>query len=193
MMTSTEFYEFWHALFPDSAPINYALKYQFPERCLRLSHLSSGRHCPGNESEWEEVLRRYNHVMNDLIGSGEDYLLVIGSYDPIYGFPEGYDEFFARQEFSELKSVPLHEIEPADYLHGDVYLRLACRRCRWHEGDLDHLLRRVVVNQQYHVLVFSLSQKTLVCPCDGGIDIFLENETVRDLYRKEYRHWLQQA
>jgi len=186
-MNNDEFKKAWLLKYPDSHPISHSLKYKFKDRWFRIHYLPDSKRIPSNEEDFQLLLIRYNLLISDLIGEKEEYYLLISSFCGDDGFPLGYDDILDVNKFVGLEGLPLHEIEPDNYEEGEeYYLRIAVEKNYWKNNSLDKLLTAVAKDQISNLIIIGKDFECLLCPYEGGMDIILENEKIRNKYKHKY-------
>jgi len=165
------------------------LRQIFPDRWLRIHSLPESKRYPEKNEGIKELLTRQNTLIDELIGENNQYLLLLGSFESISGFPKGYDKILNISEFNELDSLPLHKLFSEEYSDGEMYLRLAVKTLTWRKNSIDQLLLAIAKDEVTNVMIIGDEQKCLICPYDGGVDIFLEKEILRDIYKMKYKCW----
>ena len=188
-MDIKKFLELWNVSFPNSYPINYKLKNLFPDRWFRIHSLPNAKRFAKTAEEVKEVKNRQNKLIDGLIGNNKQYFFLISSYEAVPKFPTGYDELIKISDFVQLESLPLHEIFPEEY-DEPIYLCLAVKQKIWVKNSLDKVLISVSRDEVENVLLIDFDNSCVICPYDGGMDLILKNETMRDLYSRKYSHWI---
>ncbi len=190
-MNNDEFKNMWSLTYPNSYPISYTLKHIFHERWFRVHYLPDSQRYPTNDEDTSLLLIRYNLLIADLIEVDEEYYLLVASYHEQAGMPEGYESLLDIGKFVELEGLPMHKIESDNYEPGkEYYLRMAIRKSVWQDKSLDKLLMAVANWQISNVIILAKDFNRLLCPYDGGMDIVLENEELKNTYQHKYRTWL---
>lgn len=77
-MTAEEFDTFWTSTYPNTVLISYYFKHDYADRWFRIHSLPELKRYAEDEKEWQLLLDRQNTIITDLLGSGEEFLLVTG-------------------------------------------------------------------------------------------------------------------
>lgn len=82
-MTVDDFADFWRNNFKESPPISYILRGEYREFWFRVHYLPDSKRYPESDSEMEEILLRENTIVDDLIGQGKSYILLLEIFFPL--------------------------------------------------------------------------------------------------------------
>jgi hypothetical protein len=69
-MNSIDFKQYWQQTFTQSPPVGYILRSRYSERWMRLHTLPHSKRHPENEMEYQEVLRRHNALLDEILQEG---------------------------------------------------------------------------------------------------------------------------
>ncbi len=190
-MTAEEFTEFWSSAYPDTLPINYLFRHDYPDRWVRFHSLPESKRYPEDEEDWTMLLNRQNTITQALLGTRAQLLLVTGGYE-IKGsinmdipWTETALQHFS---FTALPALPLREVNSVEYGKEDCYLPIFVE-VDWQWGVLNNALRDVAQDDIRFFLV-SREQQCLIAPYDGGMDIIAANTEARDTLKIQFQGWL---
>lgn len=188
-MTKEEFQYLWTIIYPDSAPIPYLFKHDYPNRWFRIHSLPESKRYAENDEEWRILLGRQNEIITDLFGMGADIMIVTEQYYLTNEkMADRTDEVFEDYSFISLDNIDLHRLNPNDYDEGEIY-RPAFAETIWTPNKQDKLLRKIA-NEGTMAFFLSFDKNVIVAPYDGGIDFVLKDNLTRDYYKNKYKEWL---
>lgn len=191
-MTAEEFTEFWSSTYPNTLPINYLFRHDYPNRWVRFHSLPESKRYPEDEEDWTILLHRQNTIIQALVGARAQLILVTGSYNEVKGsinMDIPWAETALRHlSFTTLPALPLREVNSVEYGEEDFYLPIFAE-VDWQWDILNNVLRDVAQDEIRFFLV-SREQQCLIAPYDGGMDIITANTEVRDALRIQFQSWL---
>ena len=190
-MTSDEFKKFWTNRYPDSVPISYTFRHNYPDRWFRIHSLPGSKRYPDNDNDWAIILHRQNTLITDLFGDDPEILLVSGEYhfeDHNESAPFNVVDPFKEFSFTNLDAIDLHKRWPEEYDKGSFF-RPMFSKLVWSPGKFNRLLRDVALDS-VRVFLVSVNHNTIIVPYDGGIDVILKDRETRDQYKSNYIDWL---
>ena len=139
------------------------------------------------KKEYEIILSRQNLLISDIIGEGEDLILVIVLYpdDPTnayYEMIEGYEDF---------RLVDIIDLQTTGSdRHSETYqVTVMARKTVWQPNQSNRLLK-MIADDKIRILMVAANQARIISPYDGGVDIMMESSDQRDLFRARYSQWL---
>jgi hypothetical protein len=190
-MTIKEFNNFWSTAYPGTNPIPQNFGHDVDNRWFRVHSLPLSKRYADNEQEWNILLGRQNELITDLLGANSSFLLVIGEYSF-----DGYEQLHPLHkvisikniDFTILESIDLHKLNPNEFEKGQFYNPRFSSQV-WAIKKFDSLLRDIA-NDDLRAMFISIENKSIIIPYDGGIDIFLKDETTKNIYKKKYKNWL---
>jgi hypothetical protein len=186
-MTLEGFKDYWLQNYPKSLPIGHLLRRAYEDRWFRIHCLPKSKRYPDNEGEYQEILRRHNILLADILGENGEFVLITTGYSdtpkPTLPYPE-YRSVIGHPE--ELMTIPIHE----DYEESSDYWHFYMSQREWKNHSLDDLLKLVADDLIGNVLLVGAKQRCLYHPYDGGSDIILESEFARSLKKEQYSAWL---
>ena len=186
-MTPSDFKSFWNGKFPDFLPMGYHIKHEFPDRWFRIHSLPGSKRLADTKEEYKIILSRQNLLISDIIGEGEDLILVIVLYpdDPTnayYEMIEGYEDF---------RLVDIIDLQTTGSdRHSETYqVTVMARKTVWQPNQSNRLLK-MIADDKIRILMVAANQARIISPYDGGVDIMMESSDQRDLFRARYSQWL---
>jgi len=121
--------DFWESSFHGGAPIAHELKNIFTNRWVRFHSLPESKRYPTRESEYNEILSRYNQVISDLCNDNHPVYIVMPAYSDKIEHPELGEEVKDLLENPVYwQSVPMHDPDEDIEFHpydggADIVLR----------------------------------------------------------------------
>jgi hypothetical protein len=187
-MTAKEFAACWQQRYAKSPPVGYLLRAAYKERWFRIHCLPESKRYPENEGEYQEILRRHNAILADILGRNGEYVLITTGYSETPEPTPPYRKYRSVIGHHErLMSVPCSEDDPQA---SPRYWHFYMSRREWKTHSLDDLLRLIADDLLADVLLAGVNQNCLYHPYDGGADIILESKSARDWKKKQYAAWL---
>jgi hypothetical protein len=189
-MTKEEFDIFWISGFPGSLPIPHHINYD-NENWFRIHSLPGSKRYAETEEEWSILLSRHNEIITDILGDDASILFITGEYSFEGGIelhPMQSANSIASLSFISLPAIDLHEIMPEYYDKGQYFHPVFCEEV-WRPGKFDHLLRDIAEDNLRGFFI-SITNKFIIAPYDGGMDIILDNPDTRDRFKDKYSSWL---
>lgn len=193
-MTGSEFNDHWRAHYGNCPPIGHVLRQRFTDHWMRIHSLPDAQRYPADADDWATLLARQNQLCGDLLGAGEEFLLVGGDYFDIESGNYGVEGALAEQAalagitLALGWRVNLHRVAPEHY-DPDLRFDVAFSPQVWREGRWDEVLR-AIAEDELRVLFLSTSRGCLIAPYDGGVDVILADTNSRDACRQRYQGWL---
>ncbi|HEY9882153.1 MAG TPA: hypothetical protein V6C98_00955 [Thermosynechococcaceae cyanobacterium] len=187
-MTTEEFKQYWQKHYPECPPIAHYLKFDCNHRWLRIHTLPQSKRYAETQEEYQEILKRHNALLTELLGKNDRYLLITVGYSKTV-IPVRPEKELGRLVATNrhLLSLAIHKLEG----EGDPnYRHLYINERVWIEHSMDDLLKMVADDEIANVMFIGVEQKCLYHPYDGGADIVLESEAARDILKKRYSAWL---
>lgn len=190
-MTAKEFETFWASTYPDTILISRYFKHDYADRWFRIHSLPESKRYAEDEEEWQRLLERQNTIITDLLGSGEEFLLVTGDAEM-----EGYIELHPISEVNSIKDisftllnpVDLHKLSPEEYEDGHIYKPMFSEQT-WQPNKFNDLLKDIA-NDELRAFFVSTRNVCIVAPYDGGIDFIVKDQQTKEALKKKYSEWL---
>jgi hypothetical protein len=187
-MTPAEFNDYWQQHYPNSPPIGHLLRQAYEDRWFRIHTLPESKRYPETEEDYQEILRRHNMLLSDLLGENGEFVLITTGYsgtpNPAPPYPEHLSTIGLQEHLMTSPTPKDYEEDDQDYWHFYMSERV------WKPNSLDDLLRLVADWAIANVLMVSIKQECIYHPYDGGADIILESGSARDLKKEQYSAWL---
>jgi hypothetical protein len=193
-MDVSTFNNYWQRYYPDCPPVSYMFKWRLADRWFRFHSLPESKRYADTTAEEEVLLARQNTVLLDVIGEGEDCVLVVGDYSESPGELINGTKcpILAKYITRALPSLSKQEFDPEPLDEGEkpVYLRLAYGVHTLQRGSLDEVLLYVADGRVINFLVVSVKRNRIIAPYDGGVDVVLREAAERDEFKSKYAKWL---
>lgn len=189
-MTAEEFEKFWTSTYPHTILIPHYFKHDYVDRWFRIHSLPESKRYAEDEEEWQLLLDRQNTIITDLLGNGEEFLLVTGDAEM-----EGYTELHPISEvksiqdfsFTFLTPIDLHKLNPEEYEKGHIYKPMFSEQI-WQPNKFNDLLKDIA-NDELRAFFVSTHNNCIVAPYDGGIDFIVRDRQTKEALRKKYKEW----
>ncbi len=193
-MTGPEFYDHWHAHYGDCPPLGHVLRQRFPDRWMRIHSLPESQRYPASKGDWRILLERQNQLCSDLLGVGQEMMLVGGDFidmaDDGHVFPGTFagHPMLVGLDWTLAWRVSLHRVAPEHYEPG-IRLDVAFSAQVWQSGRWDKVLR-AIGKDEMRLLLVAVTGQIVVAPYDGGVDVILPDTASRDACRQRYQSLL---
>jgi hypothetical protein len=166
-----QFFAHWHAHYSETPPVGYLFKQRLAKRWVRFHSLPNSKQYADTEAERDEILRRQNTIINDLIGTHIDIRVVIV-------WINDDNPLFKMRSPDCIGKVSLGEGEPEFELFTYV--------TTWDPPD--NVLLTMIADEQ--VEAFLIGPDCLIAPYDGGIDLILKDPHTSFAVKRKYDAWL---
>ena len=184
---SNSFVKRWKKKFPESYPIGYELKWIYNKRWFRIHSLPESKRYAENEVEYQIIYKRQNQIIQDILGDNPKVILSFGLYtDDITN--SNYKEITEFGEFEKVDTLELHKINPEEY-EDEYYYDVYIKEATWETNKRNDILKSIA-DDEIRMMIISFDKNRIINPYDGGMDIILESEIKRDIYKSKYKDWL---
>jgi len=183
-MKSEKFDSWWTSKFPEAIPFGHELKDVYPNRWFRIHSLPGSKRYADTEEEYQIMLERQNALIKDIIGEGEEVVFVVTLYDDDIA-SGNYAEISEFDEFQQVGLILLQEEEYYEATSASIY----AEETIWESNKRNQILK-AIADDKIRIMVVSSRKNRIVYPYDGGVDLILESEKVRDNYKMKYKKWL---
>jgi len=186
-MTPSEFIKYWNKEYPETSPIGYELRHVYQDRWLRIHSLPESKRYAENENEYKIILERQNQLIEDIIGNKTEIAISFGFYTNDIT-SENYKELNDFGEFYKVLTIDLHKENPEEYepeMFFDIYVKID----HWQTNKKNEILRAIADDRIMAIFVCP-SNRRIIAPYDGGVDIILESTEKRDEMKLKYKDWL---
>jgi len=187
LMIQQEFKSMWESKFPEAYPIGHELKWVYEDRWFRIHSLPNSKRYAETEEEYEIIYKRQNEIISDLVGENEEVILLFGQYANNL-IDSDYDEIFEFSLFQKVDTLELHKLRPKQY-EVEFCLDIYARKTTWESNQRNDMLK-AIADDEIRVLIIVPHKNRIIYPYDGGVDLILESEKVRDVYKDKYKMWL---
>lgn len=185
-MTPEAFSRYWESRYPGTPPVGYVLREKYIDLWLRIHTLPESKRYAANDDQREEILRRHNTVLADMLGERHPFILVLTSYSetsqvvrPSTWLKDYYPD---SQPFATVQMDS--SADSASYWHFFMATRV------WEPHVFDNLLMLIADNIVANVLFVNEDRASVYAPYDGGADIIASSPSERDNMRQTYASWL---
>lgn len=169
----------WEAQWPGQEPLSYLIK---TKRSVRFHSLPASKRYADSEREYQEILRRQQAILRDLMRGAELTSLVIVAAD-----------WSARALESGSSRRTLAGAWPWR-IGSDRFDLEAPPIYFWAQLGIDssglETLLRAGADDQGRYLFTDPAMTWLFCPYDGGVDVFLPTTNAVDEMKRKYADWL---
>ncbi|WP_027394219.1 DUF3885 domain-containing protein [Aquimarina latercula] len=186
-MTESEFIDYWNKEYPESLPINYELKMVYPDRWFRIHSLPESKRYAENEDEYKIILDRQNQLINDLIGEESEVAISFGLYR-LDSTNDNYKELTDFGEFQKVLRIDLQKERPEEY-EDEMYFDIYVKTESWKNGNRNEILKGIA-DDEIRAMFISRSNKCVIAPYDGGVDVIVDSTEKRDKLKVKYKDWL---
>jgi hypothetical protein len=187
-MNANDFIKNWKERYSDCPPVGYVLRERFPEIWFRVHGLPAGKRYPESTDEVDEVLRRHNALLDDLLGEKGAYILIATDYSPE---PEPLEIEFKLpgidREMDYTFSISRNELEQEDEPY---YWHFFMAERSWERGSVNELINKIADDEIRNVLFVETDQNLAYHPYDGGADVFIWDLSRREHIKSKYSDWL---
>lgn len=186
-MIESEFINYWNKEYPESFPINHELKWNYPDRWFRIHSLPESKRYADSEDEYKIILDRQNKLINDLIGQESEVAISFGLYSNDIT-NDNYKELTDFGEFLKVLTIDLHKERPEEY-EDEMYFDIYVKTEKWKSGKRDKILK-AIADDEIRAMFVSPSNKCVIAPYDGGVDVIVNSNEKRDNLKSKYKDWL---
>jgi len=186
-MEQQEFKSLWKSKFPEAYPIGHELKWVYEDRWFRIHSLPESKRYAKTEEEYQIIFKRQNKIIGDLIGENEEVILLFGLYrdDVINSNYAEIDEFI---RFQKVDTLELHKIRPEEN-EEELYVDIFIKQTLWKSHQRNDILK-AIADDKIRMMIIDTNKNRIINPYDGGVDLIVESEEVRDKYKEKYKMWL---
>lgn len=193
-LEAEEIQNLWKENFGDCPPVSYLFKSQLKDRWFRIHSLPESKRYAENESETNELLKRQNALLIDVIGNDSDCFLISGNYSDS-PLEQNLKQCSALGNFNFQKFVRLlkADFDSRDFVEPDeepIYLSIFFAPYKIKSNDLDEVLLCVADWKIVNFFVVNFENQRIFAPYDGGVDVILKNSQERDEFKLKYKSWL---
>jgi hypothetical protein len=184
-MTPEEFRRYWQTTYPACPPVGYKLRQAYGMRWFRIHSLPGSKRYAQNDGDYQEILRRQNTVLSDVLGRDQPFVLVTTGFEetPSHSLqqPTAVELCPASQPFLSVRLEDDAAAWPWHFFMNELV---------WKPGMADTLLLRVADEVVANVLFVSVAHHRVFAAYDGGAEIILPTTRDRDDMRHRYGDWL---
>lgn len=179
----------WDDLFPRCEPIAFRLRKELPDRWVRFHSLPESKRYAEDEAEYAVLLNRHNQVLEELIGSERDVVLLTNSFSESAS-PERRERAIEDLDPEAMlwRSVPMHQLD--DNFGDPTYWHVYASVREWSPGLFDPIVRLAADALHPNVMIVNPECRWLLSPYDGGMDVIAESSVIRDRLKSRFAEWL---
>lgn len=186
-MTERDFINYWNREYPESLPINYELKWIYPDRWFRIHSLPESKRYAESDDEYKIILDRQNQLIDDLLGEETEVAISFGLYtNEITN--ENIKELTDFGEFQKVMTIDLQKERPVEY-EDEMYFDIFVKIEHWKRESRNEILK-AIADDEIRAMFVSPSKKCVIAPYDGGVDVIIDSTEKRDRLKAKYRDWL---
>lgn len=176
----------WSESFDGIAPLAYELKHRLNERWVRFHSLPESKRYPENESEYAEVLNRYNKVLREHFGVNTQLHVVIPEYS------ENKIPFKPEKKLRKLfrNAEYWRTVDRYEEFGEEFYWHFHVAIVNYSGYELNALFRLVANDEVANCFVVSENSRSLFHPYDGGSDSILFSSDERNKLKEKFSSWL---
>ncbi len=170
----------WGRSFSSTPPLSFLLRQLYPKRWLRIHSLPEGKRYPESKKEEQELLKRHRQVLQYIFSSNDECIIILSGINVKKDYqicPDLADLDFEKiDRWMSVWSNTLdytEEIQEMEFYFAQSDYRTIPKIV------LENIILSVADDRIANVLFWNLSNNRLYCPYDGGVDLFLENESMK--------------
>lgn len=186
-MRGNEFMNYWNKKHPESLPVCHELKSVYHDKWFRVHSLPKSKRYPETVLEWETLLNRQNQLIEDLIGTGTEVIILFPYFSEkvISNIPKTISNFGVLHKAT---AFHLHEVRSETY-KTEMYLYIFTRVVKWQKDHQNNLLK-AIAEDQIRAMFICPSKESIIAPYDGGVDIITHSKEQKNICKLKYADWL---
>lgn len=180
-MRSTSFSQFWNSIFSGSLPLMYLLCEEKRDQWVRFYSLPEGNRYPSDESEEEEILKRYNCAGGAVFNYNEA-LWLVSDVDV---------DKSSTSQILKLLGTGFKSTGIKSYIDHDgdkCRSRFFYKQDHWNSGAFNDLFS-LVFNEKISGILFINQKAELFYVYAGGIDVILPDTDRLDHIKRQFKQW----
>ena len=178
----------WEHRFPGCEPIGHHLRETFKERWVRFHSLPESERYPADETDFQELLRRHNQVLDVMTQPNSSLVLLSTGHSFALTPNREYPQLI------ELDPSAIHWssrlMSEDDGFIGPTYWHFYVSNYTWKWGLFNPIIRLVADCSIADVLIVESDCRWVVHPYDGGMDVICETRESRNDLRGRFSSWL---
>lgn len=189
-MSAAAFPQQWNRRFPGIEPVGYEMRNSGAGHWVRFHSLPESKRYADTDAEWRELLARQNELAAAVLGEDRACWLVQSCWE------RHPDDSAFRGVNDPFQAVADYGLEPAlvTVREPDTEFEQRWEACvsltTWSSGRFDQLLRQIADDEAAPTLWFSSDIGAVFAPYDGGVDLFLPNESAVTELTEQHPDWL---
>lgn len=191
-MEIKKFEKQWQNNWGDTLPIAEDLKEQFAPLWLRIHSLPNAKRYPESKEEYEEVIKRYEAVLSDLMMHNVDtfYYVVLTEWNNKDTAPDISPEQFGLKVESYFfwKSIDTDEVETIP--QNKMYAHKFVAKVSMGIENIHKLLTLVTEDDVAGIIIAPSNLEWLMHPYDGGADIIVSQTQEKQRLEQNFKNWL---
>jgi hypothetical protein len=158
-----------------------------PNWHLRLYSLPFAKRYPHGRRDMALILRRQNALASALFGGRE--VLLIASHWPGSKASDAIEGDIRRLGLSAAPPRPSWTESVVDYTDEEAKTAYSAGVQRWRVGCLDGVLPKIAEYEWGLLAIMSVDTGDAMCPYDGGVDLFVEDDARRSALADRFSTW----
>lgn len=175
--------EAWARDWRTTAPVGHDVRFHAPDRWVRFHHLPDSKRYPTDEGEYTEILNRHHQLLSAL--GNESNLFAISS-----GPEEPGGERLEAADVGLPKAVRWTTVAPPEDDPEEWPLAVFASEISAQASAIDPLLRSVIDEEVFSIIIAPPDCRWLYHPYDGGMDVVLPTSRERDALKDRFESWL---
>ena len=177
---TTSALENWRECFGQHPPVGYVLLKKFRPQWVRFHYFTDHRRTPRTAADKRSVLDCLNSIAAQVFPADTEcvaFLAMFGRYSTS-------GDAYVRRRLRRIAPPPTW-LPEADFVKTD---RPSFRsgQVRWRPGRLDRLFLLISAGKLGPACAFSTGTGNAFCPYEGGVDLFLPSDTLRNQLKKRF-------
>ena len=190
-MSPAAFRQQWNRHYPDIEPVGYELRNAGAEYWIRFHSLPDSKRYAETDDEWRILLTRQNLLAAAVLGDEQDCWLV----QSLHKLPPGQVEIAVDGGIDPFGAIAGYGLESAVVSVREAGTEFEERWeafagiVKWTSGRFDGLLREIA-DWSAPTIWYSSETGAIFAPYDGGVDLFLPDESRVSELAAKHADWL---
>ena len=162
------------------APIGHILKHKYPMKYFRI-HYFKDKQYPIKKNDYKSIINLYNTLFHTLISS-KTTIGYLSTYDLDINKLE--NKWINDLTLSYYGKYDIHE-EDEDSYYVSVY------QFTFEQSSFEKIIIDIADEEfDGSIIFFDKSNRNIIAPYPGGVDIFINNEELINIYKDELKDYL---